>query len=76
MVYDTRPLYCNQMNQTRIGYEAGLTHSQTVKYLRMLVGQGLLALTDFKPFPFYEIAKESRRCLQLFGELEDDLKPV
>jgi predicted transcriptional regulator len=37
IVYDTEPLYRNQMNQTRIGYKANLTHPQTVKYLRKLV---------------------------------------
>jgi predicted transcriptional regulator len=74
IVYDTEPLYRNQMNQTRIGYEAGLTHPQTIKYLRVLVDGGLLVLTEFKPFPFYEITKKGRRCLQLFGEIEDDLK--
>jgi hypothetical protein len=64
------------MNQTRIGYEAGLTHPQTIKYLRALVDGGLLSLTEFKPFPFYEIINKGLRCLQLFGGLEDDLRPV
>jgi len=75
IVYDGKPLYRNQMNQTRIGYEAELTHPQTVIYLGLLVDQALLNLTDFKPFPFYEITKKGRRCLQLFGELENDLRP-
>jgi len=76
IVYDTEPLYWNQMNQTRIGYNANLTHPQTVKYLRMLVSQGLLVLTDFKLYSYHEITKKGRRCLQLFGELENDLRPV
>lgn len=76
IVYDTEPLYRNQMNQTRIGYKANLTHPQTVKYLRKLVDLGLLVSTDIKPFSYYEITKKGRRCLQLFGELEDDLRPV
>jgi predicted transcriptional regulator len=76
IVYDAPPLYRNQMNQTRVGYEANLTHPQTVKYLRMLVDLGLLVLIDFKPHPFLEISKKGRRCLQLFGEIEDDLRPV
>jgi predicted transcriptional regulator len=75
-VYDTEPLYRNQMNQTRIGYDANLTHPQTVKYLRKLVELGLLFLTDFKPYSYYEITKKGRRCLQLFGELENDLRAV
>jgi predicted transcriptional regulator len=73
IVYDAPPLYRNRMNQTRIGYEANLTHPQTVKYLRELVELGLLVLTDFKPFSYYEITKKGRRCLLLFGELENDL---
>src|SRR5687767_2376626 len=65
-VYDAKPVYRNQMNQTRIGYEASLTHPQTVK---MLVNQDSLHLTDFKPFSYYEITKKGRRCLQLFLEI-------
>lgn len=31
---------------------------------------------EFKPFYFYyEISERGRRCLQLFDELEGDLKP-
>lgn len=63
------------MNQARIGYEANLTHPQTVKYLRGLVKLGLLILTDFRFFPFYEITKKGRRCLQLVGEIEEALRP-
>jgi len=76
LVYDAEPLYRNQMNQTRIGHEANLTHPQTVKYLRELAKLELLALTDFKPFGYYEITKKGRLCLQLFGELKDDLRPA
>ncbi|MGC2308549.1 MAG: winged helix-turn-helix domain-containing protein [Nitrososphaeraceae archaeon] len=75
IVYDAKPLFGNQMNQTRLGYEAELTHLQTIKYLRLLVDQDLLDLTNFKPFPSYEITKKGHRCLQLFGELEDELRP-
>jgi predicted transcriptional regulator len=44
------PLYHNQMKQTRVSYEANLTHPQTVKYLRELVDLGLIILTNFKPY--------------------------
>jgi len=73
IVFDAKPLYRNQMNQRRVGYEANLTHPQTVKYLRKLVDLGLLILTDFKPYSYYEITRKGRRCLQLFGEVEDDM---
>jgi predicted transcriptional regulator len=46
IVYDTNPLYRNETNQTRLRYEANLTHRQTVKYLRTLVDLGMLILTD------------------------------
>ena len=76
IVYDSEPVYRNQMNHIMIGYEANLTHPQAVKYLRMLAELGLLVLTDFKPFPYYEMTQRGRRSLQLFSELEDDLRPV
>ena len=75
IVASAKPLYRNQLNQTRIGYEANLTHPQTVKYLRMLVNLQLLILTEFKPFSYYELTKRGHRCLQLFSEVDDDLKP-
>ncbi|MGH9912045.1 MAG: winged helix-turn-helix domain-containing protein [Nitrososphaeraceae archaeon] len=75
IVYDPEPLSHNEMNQTRIGYDSDLNHTQTVKYLVGLVGLGLLILTDFKPSPYYEIKSKGRRCLQLFGEIEDCLRP-
>ena len=75
IVSNTRPLYRNYMNKTRIGYTAGLTHIQTVEYLGQLVDLGLLVKTEFKPFySYYEITEKGRRCLQLFNELDDYLK--
>jgi predicted transcriptional regulator len=76
IVCDVRPLYRNQMNQTRIGYEVGLTHPQTVKYLQILVNLRLLVMSNVKPFPYYEITKKGRRCLQLFSDMDDDLRAI
>ena len=76
IVCDARPLYRNQMNQTRIGYEAGLTHPQTVKYLQILVNLRLLVMSDVKPFAYYEITKKGRRCLKLFIDMDDDLRAL
>ncbi|MGC2307497.1 MAG: winged helix-turn-helix domain-containing protein [Nitrososphaeraceae archaeon] len=76
IVYHTQPLFQTRRSQTSIGHDAKLTHPQTVKYLEALVDLGLLILTDFKPFPYYEMTKKGRRSLQLFGELEDDLRLV
>lgn len=72
--YDAEPLCRNQMKKTRIGHEAELTHPQTVKYLGELVDLGLLTLTDFKSFSYYEITKNVCRCLKIFGEIADGLR--
>jgi predicted transcriptional regulator len=75
IVGNTRPLYRNHTNKTRIGYTAGLTHTQTVEYLGMLLDSGLLVMTEFKPFfSYYEITERGRRCLQLLDDLEDDMR--
>jgi predicted transcriptional regulator len=76
IVNTTQPLFLTRRNQTSIGHDAKLTHPQTVKYLKGLVDIGLLILTDFRLYPYYEMTKKERRCLQLFNELEDDLRPV
>jgi predicted transcriptional regulator len=75
IIYVTEPLYRNQMNQTRNDYEANLIHFQVVRSLKELVGLGLLTRIDFKPYPYYEITTNGKRCLQLFGEIDEDLKP-
>jgi hypothetical protein len=49
IVYDTEPLYLNQMNQTRIGLRSKLDSSSNIKHLRMVLDLGMLILTDFKP---------------------------
>ena len=77
IVDNTRPLYRNQMNKTRIGYTAGLTHARTVEYIKQLIDLELLVRMEFKPFfAYYEITERGRRCLQLFDEMEDDLRPA
>jgi predicted transcriptional regulator len=64
------------MNKTSIGYSAGLTYFQTAFYLKGLLDIGLLEMTDFKPYSYYEITEKGRRCLELLNELEADLKPL
>jgi predicted transcriptional regulator len=76
IVYATQPLFRTRRSQTSIGHDAKLTHPQTIKYLEGLVGIGLLILTDSKPFSYYELTKKGHQCLQLFNEIEDDLRPV
>ena len=74
IVDNTQPLYRNYMNKMRLAYAVGLTHPQMVDYLGQLLNSGLLIKMEFKPFS-YEISERERRCLQLFDELEGDLKP-
>jgi predicted transcriptional regulator len=65
-------------HKTGIGYAANLTHWQTVTYLKGLIDQGLLRRIsdDLGPYSHYEITRKGERYLQLFGELENDLRPV
>jgi predicted transcriptional regulator len=51
IVSNTQPIYRSQRHQTSIGYAANLTHPQTVKYLKGLFDEGLLILTESKPYP-------------------------
>ena len=76
VVYTTQPLFRSRRSQTSIGHEAKLTHPQTVQYLEGLVNIGLLILTEFEPFRYYELTKKGHRCLQLYNELENDLHRV
>jgi predicted transcriptional regulator len=76
IVYATQPLFRTWRSQTSIGHDAKLTHPQTIKYLEGLVGIGLLILTDSKPYPYYELTKKGYRCLELFSQIEDDLRPI
>ena len=65
-------LYEQDENRLR----ASLTHLQVVDYLGQLLASGLLVKMEFKPFySYYEITKRGRRCLELFDELEDDMRP-
>ncbi len=78
--YDNiKPLDRNYISKTRLGFTASLTHTQTTAYLDELLDRGLIVEkteTDFKPHPYYEITERGRRCLELFGRIDDDLKPL
>ena len=64
-------------HKTGIGYAANLTHWQTVTYLKGLINQDLLRRIsdDLGPYSHYEITRKGERFLQLFAEMEDDLRP-
>jgi predicted transcriptional regulator len=62
-----------------IEYGARLTYRQTLDYLPALVESRLLIkrkTTKLGPFPHYEITDSGRRYLQLFADIEDDLRPA
>jgi predicted transcriptional regulator len=71
---NVEPRFRNNMNKTRVGRLAGLTFFQTTKYLKVLVGIGLLATIDYRPHSYYEITEKGYRCLELFSEIDADLK--
>ena len=76
IVANTQLLYRNYMNKMRIAYGASLTHLQVVDYLGQLLASGLLVKMEFMPFySYYDITERGRRCLELFDELEDDMRP-
>ena len=64
------------MSKTRLGFTASLTLTQTTTYLDGLLDWGLIVETetDFKPHCYYQITERGRRCLEIFGELDDDLR--
>ena len=74
---DIKPLDRNYISKTRLGFTASLTHTETTTYIDELLDRGLIVETetDFEPHPYYEITERGRRCLELFGKIEDDLKP-
>ena len=74
--HDIKPLDKSYISKTRLGFTASLTHAQTTTYLDELLDRRLIieTETDFKPHPYYEITERGRRCLELFGELDDDLR--
>jgi predicted transcriptional regulator len=74
IVANTQPLYRNRRNQTSIGYAANLTHPQTVRFLKGLIDEGLLVFTESRPSSFYEITTEGQRYLQVFAELQQEMK--
>jgi predicted transcriptional regulator len=76
IVSNTQPLYRTWRNQTSIGYTANLTHPQTVRYLKGIIDEGLLILTKSIPYPYYEIAPKGQRCLWVFAEMEDEIRPL
>jgi predicted transcriptional regulator len=70
-IYLCKPLH--------IEYGAGLTYRQMHYYTTSLVESGFLKRKQtkrFDPRQYYEITDKGRHYMQIFGELEDDMKPI
>jgi predicted transcriptional regulator len=70
-IYLCKPLH--------IEYGAGLTYRQMHYYTTSLVESGFLKRKQRKrldPRQYYEITDKGRHYMQIFGELEDDMKPI
>jgi predicted transcriptional regulator len=64
-------------SRSGIGYAAGLTHKMTLKYLRGLIELGLLRISyDIGQYGHYEVTEKGRKYLQVFDEMEADLRPA
>jgi predicted transcriptional regulator len=61
--------------KTSIGSATGMSHGLTYLYVRLLVDQGLLRVSqDSGPYRHYEITEKGLHFLQIFAEVEDDLR--
>lgn len=61
--------------KTSIGDSAGLSQGMTTNYFRLMVKQDLLRYSKGSwPYSTYEITERGLRYLQLFAEIEDDLR--
>jgi predicted transcriptional regulator len=57
-------------------FAGNMAHPQTVRYLKGLIDEGLFILTKSRPGSYYEITPRDQRCLQIFAEMEDNMRPV
>lgn len=63
-------------HKTTIGYGTSLAHWLTVKYLKILLDQDLLRISHGNgAYGYYEITPKGIRFLEVFAEIEDDLRP-
>jgi predicted transcriptional regulator len=73
---DSKSVICRRSSKRSIGDATGLPHGITVKYLRSLANQDLLRISqESGPYAIYEITEKGLRYLQIFAEIEDDLRP-
>jgi predicted transcriptional regulator len=65
-------------SSSEIAYRCELTWNQFIRYRDLLLKQKLLLTVSSNTTPnqHYEITPEGERYLQLFAEIQDDLKPI
>jgi predicted transcriptional regulator len=61
---------------TEIAYRCELAWLQFTPYRDILLSNNLLILSNAEPSQRYEITTKGERFLNMFAELEDDLRPV
>ena len=60
---------------TELAYGSELTWKQFIEYRDLLTSRRLLIPSDNEATQHYEITPNSIRFLELFAEIEDDLRP-
>jgi predicted transcriptional regulator len=64
-------------NMAEVTFAASLTYGQQKRYMGFLTHLGLILISPESDYSKgYEISELGRRYLQLFTEIEDDLRPV
>jgi predicted transcriptional regulator len=65
-----------EAKQFELAYQSQLNWPRFTYYRDFLINQELLIPSNRGPTQHYEITPKGEYYLQLFGELEDDLRPV
>jgi predicted transcriptional regulator len=62
--------------QFELAYESQLNWLRFIYYRDFLISRDLVISSDKGPAQHYEITPKGERFLQIFAEVEDDLRPV
>ncbi|MPZ07983.1 MAG: hypothetical protein GEU26_16465 [Nitrososphaeraceae archaeon] len=65
-----------EATQFELAYQSQLNWPRFTYYRDFLISQELLIPSNKGPTQHYEITRKGEHYLQVFGELEDDLRPV
>jgi predicted transcriptional regulator len=63
-------------NRAEVTFAASLTYGQQKRYMGFLTHKGLILISSESDYSKgYEISQLGRKYLQVFAEMEDDLRP-